>query len=67
VPGDVAVVGIDDSGVARQTDPTLTTVRQPIEQMGREMARLLVARIAGEEPEQPFAVLDTTIVIRESA
>ncbi|NDL55521.1 substrate-binding domain-containing protein [Phytoactinopolyspora mesophila] len=67
IPDDVAVVGFDDSGVARQTDPTLTTVRQPIEEMGREMARLLIARIAGEEPEESFTVLDTTVVVRESA
>ncbi|WP_166352013.1 substrate-binding domain-containing protein [Phytoactinopolyspora limicola] len=67
VPDDVAVVGFDDSGVARQTDPTLTTVRQPTEEMGREMARLLISRIAGADPEQSFAVLDTTLVVRESA
>lgn len=42
VPGDVALVGFDDSAVARHMDPALTTVRQPIEQMGREMARVLL-------------------------
>lgn len=67
VPDDVAVVGFDDSGVARQTEPTLTTIRQPIEEMGREMARLLIARISGEQPEQPYSILETTVVVRESA
>ncbi|KPH99009.1 transcriptional regulator, LacI family, partial [Actinobacteria bacterium OK074] len=43
VPEDVAVVGFDDMlPVAEQTDPSLTTVRQDIEEMGRLMARLLL-------------------------
>ena len=42
VPEDVAVVGFDDSPVATSTRPALTSVRQPIEEMGQEMARLLV-------------------------
>ncbi|WP_129663101.1 LacI family DNA-binding transcriptional regulator [Phytoactinopolyspora endophytica] len=67
VPDDVAVVGFDDSGVARQTDPTLTTVRQPIEEMGREMAQLLVTRISGSQPDRPSLILDANLVIRESA
>ena len=42
VPEDVAVVGFDDSPVATTTRPPLTSVRQPIEEMGHEMARLLI-------------------------
>jgi DNA-binding LacI/PurR family transcriptional regulator len=67
VPEDVAVVGFDDSTVARQTDPPLTTVHQPVEEMGRQMARLLVARIRGEEAERRHVLLDTHLVIRASA
>ena len=44
-PDDVAVVGFDDSPLAELTDPPLTTVHQSAEQMGREMARLLVEQI----------------------
>jgi DNA-binding LacI/PurR family transcriptional regulator len=44
VPGDVAVVGFDDSPLSRVTTPPLTTVRQPVEVMGRAMAEILVAR-----------------------
>src|SRR5262249_11411405 len=40
VPQDVAVVGFEDSVLARQTEPALTTVHQPVEALGREMARL---------------------------
>ncbi|NGO73207.1 LacI family DNA-binding transcriptional regulator, partial [Streptomyces boncukensis] len=42
VPGDVALVGFDDSAVARHMDPPLTSVRQPIVETGREMARMLL-------------------------
>lgn len=66
VPDDVAVVGFEDSPLARQTDPPLTTVHQPVEEMGRQMARLLVATIHGE-PVTPHVLLDTHLVRRASA
>ncbi|MBB6552468.1 DNA-binding LacI/PurR family transcriptional regulator [Nonomuraea rubra] len=67
VPGDVAVIGFDDSKAALHADPPLTTVHQPTEAMGRQMAQLLVARINGEELRQPVVILDTHLVRRESA
>ncbi len=51
VPDDVAVIGFDDIEMARYTEPPLTTVRQPIQQIGREMARLLLRLVAGEDIE----------------
>ena len=65
-PSDVAVVGFDDSVLARHTEPPLTTVHQPVEEMGREMARLLLAKIAGEASRRRV-VLDTQLVVRASA
>jgi DNA-binding LacI/PurR family transcriptional regulator len=65
VPDDVAVIGFEDSAIARQTEPPLTTVHQSVEAMGREMARLLLARIGGGEARS--VVLDTYLVVRESA
>jgi DNA-binding LacI/PurR family transcriptional regulator len=67
VPHDVSVVGFEDSVLAGQTEPALTTVHQPVEAMGREMARLLVAHIRGDEIPAPLVVLDTHLVIRDSA
>ncbi|MEV4532466.1 LacI family DNA-binding transcriptional regulator [Asanoa sp. NPDC049518] len=67
VPSEVSVVGFDDAPIARQANPPLTTVHQPIEEMGREMARLLVARIRREEIAEPHVLLDTWLVERESA
>ena len=66
VPDDVALVGFDDSPVCRHTDPALTSVHQPVEEMGRVMADLLLARIAGE-PVPPETVLPTRLVVRASA
>lgn len=67
IPSDVAVVGFEDSKVALHTDPPLTTVHQPTEAMGRQMAQLLVARINGEELRQPVVILDTHLVLRGTA
>jgi DNA-binding LacI/PurR family transcriptional regulator len=66
VPDDVAVVGFDDIELARYTEPPLTTVRQPIVDLGRELARQLLRLAGGEEIEQAL-VLPTDLVIRESA
>lgn len=69
IPQDVALVGFDDSVVARHMDPPLTSVRQPIEEMGRTMARLLLARIAGEDAGEGggTVVLPNRLVVRESS
>ncbi|WP_329625084.1 LacI family transcriptional regulator [Streptomyces sp. NBC_01255] len=69
VPEDVALVGVDDSAVARHMDPPLTSVRQPIEEMGRTMARLLLQEIAepSEPDEQPRRMLPTELVVRGSS
>jgi DNA-binding LacI/PurR family transcriptional regulator len=61
------VVGFEDSVVARQTEPPLTTVYQPVEEMGREMAKLLLDRIRGDADERTYVLLDTHLVRRASA
>jgi DNA-binding LacI/PurR family transcriptional regulator len=66
VPDDVAVVGFDDIQIARYSDPPLTTVRQPIEEIGRTIARQLLRLLAGEQIE-PAIVLPTELIIRDSA
>lgn len=66
VPEDVAVIGFDDSPIALTTTPLLTTVHQPMYAQGAEMARVLLARLAGENPPQT-TILPTALVERESA
>ncbi|WP_084958564.1 LacI family DNA-binding transcriptional regulator [Thermoactinospora rubra] len=67
IPGDVAVIGFDDAPAGAHTSPALTTVHNPSEAQGRQMANLLVARINGEQLQHPVVILDTHLVIRESA
>jgi DNA-binding LacI/PurR family transcriptional regulator len=67
VPEDVAMIGFDDSVIARHTQPALTSVDQPIAEMGREMVRVLLAKIAGEDTGDSEIVLPTRLVIRGSA
>jgi DNA-binding LacI/PurR family transcriptional regulator len=67
IPHDVAVVGFDDSPLAITTEPALTSVRQPIEEMGREMSRLLMQDIRSPGGPPRRVILDTQLVVRESS
>lgn len=66
VPDDVALVGFEDSAIARHMDPALTSVRQPTEEMGRTMARVLLEEIAERKSVRRHVVLSTELVQRES-
>ena len=65
VPGDVAVTGFDDVPVARHLHPSLTTVRQPMQEMGKTAFDTLYARISTKK-NQPDVVLPVQVIIRES-
>lgn len=65
VPGDLAVVGFDDVSISRYLTPALTTVRSPIEQVGRASVRQLVKAIRGEATDS-ITLLPTELVIRNS-
>jgi DNA-binding LacI/PurR family transcriptional regulator len=66
VPGDVSVVGFDDSSFMNCTDPPLTTVRQPIEAMGQAAVALLVNQIAGQAPSGDELLFEPELVVRGS-
>lgn len=67
VPRDVSVVGFDDILSAAYSTPSLTTVRQPLFEMGKRGARILLDRIANREEEYPSEiVVAPEFVIRES-
>ena len=67
VPEDVAVVGFDDSPMAESASPPLSSVRQPIEEMGREMTRLLLASLRRADDPPRRVVLDTTLIARRTS
>jgi DNA-binding LacI/PurR family transcriptional regulator len=68
VPGDVSVVGFDDIQMAAYCTPSLTTVRQPLNEMGKRGARLLLDRIANPAAAELAAevVVQPELVVRES-
>jgi DNA-binding LacI/PurR family transcriptional regulator len=66
-PDDVAVVGFDDISVAAQIDPPLTTVAQPMRELGETAARLLLKRLADPAAQVPGVLLPHRLVVRGSA
>lgn len=66
VPDDVSVVGYDDSAFMNCTEPPLTTVRQPIEPMGRAAIDLLVSQIAGQAVPLDELLFEPELVVRGS-
>jgi LacI family transcriptional regulator len=63
VPRDVSLVGFDDNVIARTVRPRLTSVRQPLEEMGEAACKLLVDRIrrpstAGRHEQVPFQIVE---------
>ncbi|HWM04145.1 MAG TPA: LacI family DNA-binding transcriptional regulator [Actinophytocola sp.] len=67
VPDDVAVVGFDDSSAALACEPPLTTVRQPVEDMAAEMARLLLHQIDNPETPVKKVIFEPELIHRQSA
>lgn len=67
VPGELSVVGFDNIPESALAHPPLTTVHQPMRQMGRDALTMLVTLIAGEHVlDRPHLTLDTTLVVRQS-
>ena len=66
VPDDISVIGFDDIPTAAQFFPPLTTIRQPIRQVGRSAVNTLLALIAGIDAASPQVTLPTEIVLRAS-
>jgi LacI family transcriptional regulator, galactose operon repressor len=67
VPGEIAVVGFDDFAWATRLRPALAVVSQPIYDLGRQTAELLLRRIGGEHFPARQVVLPTTLKVRGSS
>jgi LacI family transcriptional regulator len=66
IPTDVAVVGFDDIPLAAHTEPALTTVRQPLREMGAAAAHMLLSYFEGSPVSETRLVIPTTLVVRGS-
>jgi LacI family transcriptional regulator len=66
IPADVAVTGFDDIAAARHVRPALTTVRQPMRDIGETAVRTLLDRLAQRDAPRHTAVLPTELVLRAS-
>jgi len=62
----LSVVGFDDVPWATHSHPSLTTVRQPVYEIGRRVCRMLIQRIHGEDLQERHIVLQPKFVVRES-
>ena len=65
-PQDLSIVGFDDLPVARWVSPPLTTVRQPLAEMGRAAAQMLGDLIEGLPLRSSRVELSTELIVRES-
>jgi LacI family transcriptional regulator len=66
IPRDISVVGFDDIPIASIVTPTLTTVRQPLMEMGRVATAMLLHLIAGEPLDSTRVELTTNLIVRDS-
>lgn len=66
LPGDLSVVGFDDIPLAAHSIPGLTTVAQPIYEMGATAAQLLLAHLHSDEPVEQTVTLPTRLIVRHS-
>ena len=64
---DIAVIGFDDVPLAAYFRPTLTTIRQPIYDIGKKLSQILIEIIKGEEPVERQIILRPELVVRESS
>jgi LacI family transcriptional regulator len=66
VPDAMSVVGFDDVAIASLVTPALTTVRQPLVEMGRVATTMLLRQISGEPLDSMRVELTTTLIVRDS-
>src|SRR6185437_9930038 len=66
VPGDLSVIGFDDSALMMCTDPPLTTVRQPIAAMGQAAVAQLLSQVGGSQVSSEELLFEPELVVRAS-
>ena len=66
VPRDVSVIGFDDIKLAAFNNPRLTTIRQPLSNMGRIAAQCVLGQLTGSEPFRKVVMVEPELAVRES-
>ncbi len=66
VPEEMSVMGFDDSSIATQTTPLLTSVRQPLTFIGRKAAEYIMTLLEGEKPPSYHHIFPLELIIRDS-
>ncbi len=66
VPDDISIIGFDDIPWAQYSDPPLTTIRLPAQDLASEACLMLLDLMHGSEPEDRHLILDTELVVRKS-
>ena len=67
IPEDVAMVSFNNEPTCMYLTPSLTSVNQPIREMGTQSVRLLLKQLESDKIEPETVILDTQLVIRESS
>ena len=66
IPDDISIAGFDDSPIADEIWPALTTVRQPVEKMANHAAKILMAKFNGTEEKNQSKEFKSDLILRES-
>ena len=66
IPGDLSVAGFDDIPLASRIWPSLTTIRQPVEEMAVRATALLLRQLRGLDDSDIGNTVESTVVLRES-
>ena len=66
IPDDISIIGFDDIPWAKYSDPPLTTVRLPAQELASEACLMLLDLMQGSEPKGPHLILGTELVVRKS-
>lgn len=66
IPQQISVCGFDDTPVAHQLWPALTTIKQPIRSMAKKATELLLKQIKGKDVQLPASILTSELIVRES-
>jgi DNA-binding LacI/PurR family transcriptional regulator len=64
---DIAIIGFDDAPMSQYLLPPLTTVRQPIREVGRKCVEILIALVRGEQPKERQVLLQPQLIVRATA